>query len=218
MQNLSGGGWLDLTFPIRGGCPVYPGDPPFRSRPHCTLPADGCRVAELAIGSHLGTHVDAPAHYLEHGATVESLRLDALIGPACVVDVPGDPESIIGLEHLAEHRHRIAAARRVILRSGWAEHRFGTDDYWNAYPEISVETASWLVQHGVVLLGLDTPGPSWRHLAEVHQMLLEASPPVCLVESLANLAALPAEVELIILPLPLAGVDGSPVRAVARPA
>src|SRR5438874_615661 len=78
--------WTDLTLPMSAGMPVYPGDPPVEFQPHSSLDVDGFRVTELRLGTHAGTHLDAPAHFLADGSTVDVLPLAELVGPARVVD------------------------------------------------------------------------------------------------------------------------------------
>jgi len=204
---------LDLTHPLRDGGPAYPGDPAPRVRAHATLEADGYRLAELTLGSHAGTHVDAPSHYLAEGGTVDALPLSALIGPATAIDVPGEPGTLVGPEILSPHEAAFRPGARVLLRSGW-DARYGREDYWHDYPGLSPAAARWIVERQIALVGFDAPGPSPQPEA-VHRILLGATPPVVIVESLANLSALPREFTLIVLPLRLAGLDGAPARAVA---
>jgi arylformamidase len=83
----AGAGWIDITIPIRPGMPVFPGDPPVRIELAQAI-ADGasCNVTRLDMGAHTGTHVDAPVHFLEGAGGADSVPLEALIGPAWVVD------------------------------------------------------------------------------------------------------------------------------------
>jgi len=195
--------WHDLTRPLTVGGPVYPGDPPVAFFPHADLARDGCRVTSVRFGTHAGTHLDAPAHFLADGASVERLPLAALLGPARVVDL-----------RLAEDL-TVAPGERLILRSGWEE-RWGEPDYFTAFPALPDALAERLAAAPAALLGRDTPSlhPVAAEDARLHRLLLGAG--VVLVENLVGLAALPGRVWLAALPLPLQGLDGAPCRVVAR--
>ena len=163
---------IDLTQPLEPGDSVYPGDPALRYRPHGTLEDAGYRLTEITLGSHHGTHVDAPAHFLLDGATAEQLSLDAMVGPASVVDIPGVLDATVEPETLAPYAESFRPGARVLLRSGWEVH-YGSERYWHGFPSLSPAAARWIVERGVALLGFDTPSPS-RDTQQVHRILLAA--------------------------------------------
>lgn len=117
-------GWIDISQPLREGMPQWPGDPSFAFRREVI---DGISLTTVTLCAHTGTHVDAPLHYLEGGAAVETLPLDAMIGPALVVD--GD---------------WVQPAERVLIRT-----RPGQDC-------IALEQAQQLIEAGVRLVGIDS--------------------------------------------------------------
>jgi arylformamidase len=203
--------WVDLTLPLTPAMPVYPGDPPVAFLRHCNLDADGCRVTALRLGTHGGTHLDAPAHFLKDGATVEQLPLGTLVGPARVVDVTDRSCSgVIDPEQIGP----VGRGERILLRTDWGQ-RFGTQEYYDEFPSLAVNTVKRLAERQVAMLGLETPSLCSDHEADAaaHQMLLGAG--VVIIEGLVGLAALPARVWLIALPLRLVGLDGSPCRVIA---
>lgn len=204
---------IGLSHPLRPNDPVYPGDPTLRLSPHATLGREGYRLTEVAFGSHHGTHVDAPRHYLADGAGVESLSLERLVGPAHVIDVPGEPGSQIDVATLARHADVFQPGARVLLRSGWDFH-YRTSRYYQDYPGLTLAAARWIREQRIALLGLDTPSPSHDE-RPVHEALFAPPEPVVVVESMTNLGQLPEGFLLAILPLELTGVDGAPARAVA---
>jgi kynurenine formamidase len=174
----------------------------------------------LHLYSHTGTHVDAPLHFIDEGKGMEAVDLHKCVGPALVIDLSHKaPSSFITPEDLQPYAERITAGSRLLLRTDWdlrAEH----DDYRTHFPRISLALAAWLAARAIWLLGVETPSvasllPDNREeLIAVHSALLGAE--IVIVESLARLRDLRgAEVEFIALPLKLAGIDGSPVRAVA---
>lgn len=205
-------------MPIATGMPVYPGDPAVELRPALTVPADGCNVLGVRLGSHTGTHVDAPYHVDDRLPRLDELPLDRFVGPAVVVDArdaaPRDP---LGPERFA------AVARSgaiVLVATGWSAH-WGTETYL-AHPYLSAAAARLLAEAGVGTVGIDAfsvdPTPAEEFAA--HQALCRAG--VVIAENLANLSVLldaqaaGQAVEVSLLPLRLTGADGSPVRAVAR--
>lgn len=203
---------VDLTIPIADGMDAFPGEPSARFSPFSTLEQTGIEMWNVQIFSQLGTHVDAPSHFIPDGPTNERLPLDSMIGRVAVVDVPAAPGAPITAADLADHVGRIRASGRVILRSGWDRHR-GTPAYWQGFPELTPEAARLLAAIGVRFLGIDTPTPSLADLHEVHKILLESG--CVLAECLVNTAELSDESFLICLPLPLVGLDGAPARIVA---
>lgn len=203
---------VDLTIPIAHGMDAFPGEPTARFTPFSTHDDTGIEMWNVEIFSQLGTHVDAPSHFIPGGATNERLPLRSMIGRVAVVDVTVAPGAPLTAAHLEDSIHRIRAAGRVILRSGWDRH-LGNAAYWEGFAEMTPDTAELLVNAGVRFVGIDTPTPSFTHLHEVHRILLEAG---CVVaECLVNTAELSEESFLICLPLPLVGIDGAPARIIA---
>jgi kynurenine formamidase len=203
---------VDLSHPLDDRTQVYPGDPAVRLTPARSLERDGYRVSHLHLGSHSGTHVDAPSHVVEDGATVDQLPLHLLTGPAVVVDVRDvGPREPIGWERLAAHAR---PGRMLVLHTGW-------DAFWGSvryedHPYLDGEAAWELVTAGVRTVGIDALSLDETQGEDVpaHAALLSAGGVV--VENLTNLAAIDhPEPVLSVLPLPLRGCDGSPVRAVA---
>ncbi|MGP5930855.1 cyclase family protein [Corynebacterium glyciniphilum] len=202
---------FDLTHPIATDMPVYPGDPTVTVTEVATVVADGCSVRSLSLGTHTGTHVDAPAHVDQGGRTVDGILPGELTGTASVLHIPAlRPGEIITPAHLGAWR----PARIVLIATGWDAH-WGTDAY-STYPVLGEEACRLLTDAGMHLLGLDTasPDPPGADVLSVHDLLLGADH--LIIENLRGLADLPSSVEFTALPLPVVGGDGSPVRAVAR--
>jgi arylformamidase len=181
---------------------------------------EGRETRKLVLGTHVGTHADAPRHFIPNGATIDQVPLDVLIGPATVADFQNcGPLHEIGI---ADLKQRLGDKKpvRLILRTGWSEY-FGNMKFYNEYPFLSEDAAHWLVEKGVRLIAMDTPSPDnpahsrgTPRDSPNHRVLLGAG--VVLVEYLTNLKSVTAqEVDLIVMPLRLKGCDGSPARCVA---
>lgn len=208
---------VDLTHLLVDVQPGYPSDPELRIRPYHTLPSAGYNVAEIRASTHQGTHLDAPYHFFDDGATVDRIPLDRFCGQAALVDFAADgalaPRTEIGVEMLEAHGEAFTPGARVLCRTGWDRH-WGQAGFFTDHPSLTIDAARWIASRRIALLGLDTPSPSVDEL-EVHRILLGPGAEIVIVESLANLDQLPPRFTFIGFPLPLAGCDGSPIRAVA---
>jgi arylformamidase len=201
----------DVSRPLQDGGVIYPGDPEIVFRAHSSIDrGDPANVTALALGSHSGTHVDAPRHFLPGGNPVDRIPLERLIGPAAVLELPAELRSV-GAADLA--RQDLGGHRRVLLRTGIsaaaAEKRFHPD-----YCALAPDGAEYLIERGVELVGIDALSVEPYGSADfaVHHLLLGRG--VVIVEGL-DLSSVTAGVyQLVCLPLRLQGLDGAPARAV----
>ena len=206
---------FDLTHPIENGMPVYPGDPGPEITTAPSVPAPW-RVSELRFGSHTGTHMDAPAHYFRGGKTIDQYPPERLALPGLVLAVNGLADGgTLSWEMLAGQAAKLPEGGAAIIRTGWGQF-WGTDRYWR-YPTLSAEAARGLAAAKVSLIGLDLPSadPLVHTPPLIHEIILEKD--ILLVENLAHLDQLQPGIvyPFAFLPLLLAGLDGSPVRAMA---
>ena len=209
---------VDLSHRLDEGVQVYPGDPAFRASPAATVDADGYNVLHVAMGSHTGTHVDAPFHFFADGARIDELDLALFVGPAVVVDVRGrGPRERITWADVEPWAHRMGPGRVVLLHTGWSAH-FRTERYLD-HPFLDGGAAERILATGVRTLGVDALNPDETVLDgegdfSVHEAVLGAGGVIA--ENLTNLAAIEGDDAVVsMLPLSLAGSDGAPVRAVA---
>jgi kynurenine formamidase len=201
---------FDLSLPIRDGGPSYPGDPVCSVVPFRTLAVDGVEVRSISIGSHQGTHLDAPSHFLEGGIPIDRIPLEQTSGPAILVDL-GDraPKSEIGIAAFAGLD--LHPGDRLVYRLGWDAH-VADPRYFTDMPRLSLAASEWLAERRLALLGMDAPTPNPEHGPEVHRLLLGAG--TVLLEALAGLGRLrPGPFRLFAAPLRIVGSDGAPVRA-----
>ncbi|HET6973945.1 MAG TPA: cyclase family protein [Pyrinomonadaceae bacterium] len=208
---------FDVTVPVSNELPTWPTDPAVEISDFCSLAAgDGANVSMLNFGAHTGTHVDAPAHFIEGATKVESLSLDALIGEATVIEVP---EEATAIDEEFVRKNYVAGTERVIFKTRnsafWneAKPQFHTD-----FTYLDLPAARWLVEQGIKLVGIDYLSiekyGSGKH--ETHLALLSRG--VVILEGL-NLTGIAAgKYELICLPLRLRSNkgDGAPARVVLR--
>jgi arylformamidase len=197
--------FVDVTLPISAQLPVWPGDPAVR----IVQVSDQPMVSGLSMSCHAGTHVDAPAHFVADGASVERLPLDVLLGRAWVVHVAGG--DMVTAEMLGAAGVP-AGTTRLLIRTANSDRPPGNFD--PAFIALTPGAAAWLLTGGVRLVGIDGPSiEAYAALGDpVHRALLAAG--VIIVENLALAGVAPGAYELICLPLPIVGSDGAPARVV----
>ena len=202
---------FDISVPVKNGGVVYPGNPEI----HIELQQDMSRggssnVSLVAIGSHTGTHVDAPLHMIPGGAGVDGIPLDALIGPALVIAFDDD---VMAVTEAYLRSQPIAGHERVLLKTRNSRY-IRERDFHRDYTYLAPDGAEYLVSLGVRLVGIDYLSIEQFHSGHhrTHKTLLSRG--VVIVEGL-DLSEPPAgEYELYCLPVLLEGVDGAPARAV----
>lgn len=207
----------DVSVPLSGNLPTYPGDPGIQISDWASLEkGDAANVSSLHLGAHTGTHIDAPAHFIPGAAKLESLPLDVLIGEAEVVEVPEDKQ-VIDEEFVANHCSQ--DCRRLLFKTRNSKFWSNSDAAFRKdYTYLSTEAARHLVSNGIRLVGIDylSIEQFGETTHETHLTLL--SNKVIIVEGL-SLSDVPAgKYELICLPLRIRGGhgDGAPARVVLR--
>lgn len=202
---------FDISLPLVNGGTVYPGNPQIRIEAHSELgKGASSNLSLLSFGSHSGTHVDAPRHFLEAGGSVDRLPLDVLIGPCHVVAFPDDVMSVTAA-HLQQSR--MDSVERLLIRtrnSSFITQREFRPDYTYLAPD----GAEYLASAGVKLVGVDYFSVEQFHSGHhrTHRTLLGRG--IVIVEGLDLSAIEPGEYAFCCLPLRLEGLDGAPARAV----
>ena len=214
---------VDLSHPVTTGMQVFPGDPEVFLANAASVETDGFQVASLHLGSHSGTHLDAPLHTVPGGAGVDTIPLETLMGRARIVRVPAAAaggHGCIRWQDIAGGMEDLMPGTVVLLNTGWSAH-FNTPRYLQ-HPFFEAEIARRLLAAGVRTVGVDTlnpdptpvPGSSGPVALPFHEVFLGAGGSI--IENLTNLDAVTwTDPWFSALPLRLAGMDGSPVRAAA---
>ncbi|HNZ48136.1 MAG TPA: cyclase family protein [Candidatus Hydrogenedentes bacterium] len=198
--------WIDVTLPMHRGMTLWPGDPPFSLEADVRIArGNSCNVSKLSLGTHTGTHLDAPWHFIENGAQLENIDKSLFFGTALILDCSGSHQ--INAADLPAER----LPERVLFKT--ANSRIAEDSsFVQDFTGIEADAAQRLVDDGVRLVGIDylSIGPYKRGEA-VHKILLGNG--TIIVEGL-RLANVPAgKHEFIVLPLRLLHADGAPCRA-----
>ena len=207
---------IDLSPRITPDLPVWPGDPAVRlTQPASLARGDPFTLTELAMSAHTGTHVDAPAHYVRDRAGADALPLDALVGPALVLDTGDVP--LITAEVLAALAPSPAPPRLLLRTHNSARELMRSSHFHTDFVALSADAASWLVAQGVRLVGIDYYSIApYKALAPTHEILLQAG--VVVVEGLDMTEVVAGPYTFICLPLKLAAPDAAPARAILLPA
>lgn len=209
--NAPGRTILDVSRPIFTGMAIYPRNPPVEIAPAKRIAkGDSSNVSLLTLGSHTGTHVDAPLHMDDAGPGVDEVSLDAMIGPAIVVEVPDDVRAI-GAAHLEA---RIGRHARVLIRSRNSARFAASGSFEEDFAYLAPDGAALLVERGVRFVGVDALSVEQYHAGHhrSHDTLLRAG--VAVVEGLALENVAPGEYQVVCLPLRIRGCDGAPARVV----
>jgi arylformamidase len=206
--------WIDISVRLRTGMVNWPGDPPARISQVLDMErGDPCTVSLLEMGAHTGTHMDAPAHFVRGGVGIDALPLDTAIGSARVIAIQ-DPESIKPEEL---RRHRLRRGERILFKTGNSARCWDKDSFVEDFVYLSAAAAQYLADRQVRLVGIDylSVGGFRADGVETHQALLQAG--IWIIEGLNLKRVRPGRVQLVCLPLRIAGADGAPCRAIVRP-
>jgi arylformamidase len=204
---------LDVSVLLTAGVPAYPGNPPFEMTPVKRIAqGDSSNNSRLVMGTHTGTHVDAPRHFFDDRPGVESLPLELLMGRARVLDLPhrgGITEAHLAAAGLREDL-------RVLLKTPNSALWNTSDGFHEDYTYLTEGGARFLVEQGVKVVGVDYLSVEQfkKAGAPAHRMLLGHD--VLIIEGLNLSDAAAGHYEMYCLPLRIAGADGAPARVVLK--
>lgn len=204
----------DISLTISDALPIWPGDPKIELN-KISLINEGkiANVTHLSASVHIGTHVDAPDHFLGNGQTVENLPLDLLVGPAYVVEL--DIEGQISAEDLQEASIP-EGVKRLLFKTAnskiWAE---GYSEFEEDFIALDADASDYLVSLGIEVVGVDYLSVApYADPAPTHKILLGAG--VLIIEGL-NLSGIEAgDYTLYCLPIKIMGSDGAPARVLLQ--
>jgi arylformamidase len=203
---------FDISLSISNNMTVWPGDTPVRLlRNNDIQQGDLYTSSQITTTVHVGSHLDAPMHFLKNGYGVDQIDLNKLIGPCLVIDLPNinkiDAQSL-------ENANIPGKTKRLLCRTRNSKNRLYQDNAFHTdYVAIDPSGADWIVQRGIQLIGLDYFSVStYDSSIPTHEKLLKND--VIPVEGLDLCNIVPGEYQLICLPLKIMDCEGSPVRAI----
>lgn len=206
---------VDMSLPLRDGMRLFPGLEPFDSA-ESVNDDTGAITRRFTASTHQGTHVDAPAHYVD-GPTIDDLSLSRWTGAARVVDLREHSGETITAAILDDRASDVGSGDRVILLTGDVDDRFGSEAFFEEAAVLSEDAAEWLVARAVSLVANDFLTESLDDPDRpVHHTLLGGGIPIveylCNADTVANAET----VGFTCFPLHLPGFEASPVRAIAH--
>ncbi|KIY46194.1 putative cyclase [Fistulina hepatica ATCC 64428] len=212
---------IDLSHKLGNNVPVYPGDSAMSCVPVCTIADDEYSVHQITMGSHTGTHIDAPSHFIPSAKSISDISPSHFVRPIIVANLAGrllPRQKITWDKHLAPYSAMMHPSVVLIIRTGWSNY-WGTPVYFD-HPYLDAECAQKIVDAGIRIVALDTPSPD-RTPREgessdypAHKTILGAGG--IIAENLTNLDQLPERgMTISLMPLNIEDCDGAPVRAFA---
>lgn len=205
---------IDISLPVSSDIPTWPGTPGYRLEWFMRLEeGDNCNNARIDSDIHVGTHVDAPLHFVPGGRAVDAIPPDVFVGPAAVVYLP---DADVITPGVLDWLGIPGGTERLLFRTRnselWAK---GVKEFQPDFVALTGDAARWVVGRGIRLVGVDYVSVQrYGDGPEAHQVLLQAE--VIILEGLNLHGVEPGEYELICLPVRLAGAEGAPARAVLR--
>jgi kynurenine formamidase len=205
---------VDLTQHLENGMAVSPGlaDPSFTDI--AVVERDGYAMSEYHLLNHMGTHVDAPAHQIAGGDSLDEIPLERLITDAVTLDVSGRESGPISREELEPLLGPVREGDIVFLHSGNARN-WGSDAYWTGWTYPDADASAALIERGISAIGFDGPSadPVDTTTFELHRIWLGAGRMI--IENLTNLDRLPERARVVVAPMKVRGANGAPARIFA---
>lgn len=201
--------YIDLTHTFTQNMPVYPGD----SKAELTETANhydyGTIInCHLNTGMHVGTHMDAPLHMIQNGKQLSKYSATRFFGRGHLMDARGKPINATLLEN-----KKISKGDIVLIMTGFSN-KFTDPEYYESYPEITIDFATKMVEFGVSIVGMDTPSPDHPPFA-IHKILLGND--ILIIENLTNLENLLPHEKFTVIALPAKfEAEAAPTRVVAE--
>ncbi len=206
---------IDLTHTVTPSMPLYPGTKPPKFPILCTVKKNGFTEKRISLASHTGTHIDAPAHIIPRGATLDQWPINRFAGHALVLNLTNLKTPHIEKEKLSHLEALIKDSEFVLLYTGWSRY-WEQQKYFEDYPVLTLEAAHWLADFQLKGVGVDTISVDEPGSADlsVHNILLGRD--IAIIENLVNLDQLPqTDFTFCCFPLKMEDAEASPIRAAA---
>lgn len=200
---------IDISLPLNNQTVIYPGNVPLEISVHHEMPAHATHLSKIVMGSHTGTHIDAPAHAVIGGANLDQIPLATLIGPCRVLDFSEVKESV-----KTEDLKKFSPKKGERLLAKTSNSKGGFEKFYDDYIYLDGDAADYLVSIGIALFGIDYFSIKKRGGKDhrPHTSLLAKGIPIVEGIDLSKVEA--GEYNLFCLPLRFTGIEGGPVRAI----
>ena len=199
----------DISLALDEKTIIYPGNAPLALEDHATMPDKSSHLSKITMGSHTGTHIDAPKHAIMGGATIDALPLEAFVGPCRVIDCASSKEAIT-IEDLK--REKVKAGERILAKT--KNSLRGFEKFYEDFIYLDGDAADYLAELGITLFGIDYLSIKKKGSTDnrSHTSLLSKNIPIIEGIDLSLVSA--GEYTLVCLPLKFIGLEGAPARAI----
>lgn len=209
--------FIDLSHPIENKMPVFPGTPEVKIKQFSTIAKEGYAEKELELATHIGTHMDAPAHMIDGGKSLDEYQISDFTGRAFMIPFAYDDiDDMEQKEYLSQYENEIRESEFIILKTGWSE-KWGTDEYFKNYHALDKTGAEYLSGFRIKGIGLDAISIDQydNEKFDAHYEILGNE--ILIIENLTNLDKIrSSSFKLYAFPLRITDADGSPLRVVAE--
>lgn len=205
--------WIDISVTIKSGMAHWPDNPEVKVGKMLDMErGDVCNVSTLSLGSHTGTHMDAPLHFIRDGRSLDQMPLEATIGPCRVIEIKH--KVAVTVEEISGQRFK--AGERILFKTRNSRKSWKSDEFDEDFVYISKEAAALLAKARVMTVGIDylSVGGFKKDGVETHHALLGAG--IWVIEGLNLAKVKPGRYELCCLPIKVLKSDGAPARALLR--
>ena len=205
---------VDLSHHLANGMPLYPGIPDPSFTDIASVETDGYAMSTYKLLNHIGTHVDAPAHQIAGGDTLDEIPLERLVTDAVVVDVSGNGGGPLSVADVEPHLAKIREGDLLLLHSDNARN-WGSEAYWTGWRYPDADASRRLVETGLSGVGFDGPSPDPVDTTtfDLHKIWLGAGR--LIIENMTNLGELPERVQVVVAPMKVRAANGAPARIFA---
>jgi arylformamidase len=202
-------GWIDVSVPIHDGMVHWPDNPSIQLKAIMDVErGDIATVSSLEMGTHTGTHIDGPNHFIPGAGGVDAVPLQNVIGPARVIEI----DNTSAVTHAELHHHKLRLAERLLFKTLNSQRCWNSSEFVSNFVSLAEDAATYLAELNTLAIGIDylsVGSPA------VHRTLLGAG--VVIIEGLNLSDVIPGEYDFLCLPLRITGGDGAPARALLRP-
>lgn len=201
---------IDISLPLNKSTPIYPGNVPLNTEIHHAMPEYATQLSTITLGSHTGTHIDAPAHAIAGAATLDQIPLKHFVGVCRVLDFSRSEEECVTKAMLEEKK--VLKSERILLKT--KNSLRGFEKFYDDYVYLDGDAADYLAELGVILVGIDSLSIKKRGGSDQrpHTSLLAKNTPI--IEGLNLKIVKEGRYELVCLPMNFIGIEGAPARAI----